>query len=90
MSLAEEETHARRVHDSLLHWEALLVVAASDFENVAGELGTDAVGGDFGAHAAVHKDTELTLIFDLDEFLGAIGGVGDVKLHLDTGGARSR
>ena len=60
------------MHDSLLHRESLLVVAAGDAEDVAFELVADAVAGDFGAHAAVHEDTELALIFDFDQLLRAI------------------
>lgn len=54
---AEEQTDTRGVHDSLLHGEALLVVAAGDAEHVAFELGPDAVAEDFGAHASVHEDS---------------------------------
>lgn len=82
VALTEEEAHTGRVHNTLLHGEALLVVTASDAENVALELVTDGVARDFLTHAAVHEDAELTLIFDLDELLGAIGRVGDVQLHL--------
>ena len=71
------------MHDALLHGEALLVVAAGDFEDVAFELGGDAVAGDFLAHALVHEAAEFAVVFDFDELLGAIGGVGDVELHLD-------
>ena len=78
------------MHDPLLHGKALLVVAAGDFEDVAFELGTDAVARDFVAHAAFHEDAEFALVFDLDEFLGAIGRVGDVELHLDGGEVASR
>ena len=42
------------------------------------------------AHASVHEDAESALVFDFDEFLGAIGGVGDVELHLDGGVVASR
>lgn len=83
--LAEQEPNTRRVHDSLLHGKSLLVVAACDLEHVARELGAYAVGSDLGPHAAVHEHAELALIFDFNEFLGAIGGVGYVKLHLDGG-----
>ena len=71
------------MHDALLHGEALLVVAAGDFEDVAFELGGDAVAGDLLAHALVHEAAEFAVVFDFDEFLGAVGGVGDVELHLD-------
>ena len=85
VSVAQQQPHASRVHDSLLHRETLLVVAAGNFEDVAFEFGADAVAGDFVAHAAVHEDAEFALIFDLDELLCTIGRVGDVELHLDGG-----
>ena len=31
-------------------------------------------------YALLHEDTELALIFDIDELLAAIGRVGDVQL----------
>ena len=83
MPLGEQQPHTRRVHDSLLHREALLVVAAGDSEDVALELVADGVAGDFVAHAAVHEDAEFTVVFDFDELLRAVGGEGDVELHLD-------
>lgn len=85
VTLAEQESDTGRVHDTLLHRETLLVVAAGNPEDVALELITDAVARDFLTHAALHEDTELALIFDLDQFLGSIVGVGDVELHLDCG-----
>lgn len=82
VAVGEEQAHTRRVHDALLHREALLVVAARDAEDVALELVADAVAGDLVAHTAVHEDAELALVFDLDQLLGAIVGVRDVELHL--------
>ena len=80
---AQEEADPRGVHDALLHGEPLLVVAAGDFEDVAFVLGGEAVAGDFLAHALVHEGAEFAVVFDFDEFLGAVGRVGDVELHLD-------
>jgi hypothetical protein len=85
VAVAEEEADTGGVHDTLLHRETLLVVAAGDLDDVALELVADAVGWDFLTHAAVHEDAELALIVDLDQLLGAIVGVGDVELHLDCG-----
>jgi len=82
VAVGEEQAHTGRVHDTLLHGEALLVVAAGDLEDVALELVANGVAGDFLTHAAVHEDTELALIFDLNELLGPVGRVGDVQLHL--------
>lgn len=73
------------MHDSLLHGEALLIVATGDLEYIAFEFGADAVARDFLAHAAVHEDAEFALVFDLNELLGTIGWVGDVELHPDGG-----
>ena len=85
VSCREQQPHASRVHDALLHGETLFVVAAGDLEDVAGELGAERVGGDFLAHAAVHEDAQFAVILDLDEFLGAVGRVGYVEFHLDGG-----
>ena len=50
MAVGEEESDTGRVHDTLLHGETLLVVAASDLDDVALPLVTQAVGGDLSAH----------------------------------------
>jgi len=81
VAVREQETDTGWVHDSLLHWETLLVVTAGDLEDVALELVADAVSGNLLAHSLVHEDTELAVIFDLDELLAAIGREGDVQLH---------
>jgi len=75
MALAEEESDTSGVHNTLLHREALLVVSAGDLEDVSLELVADAVGRDLVAHTAVHEDTQLALIIDLNQLLSAIGGV---------------
>lgn len=81
----EEKADTGRVHNTLLHREALLVVAAGDPEDVALELIADAVARNLLSHAALHEDAELALVFNLDQLLGAIVGVRDVELHLDGG-----
>lgn len=42
---------------------------------------------DFGSHALLHERSELAFIVNLDQFLGPIGRVGYVELHLDEGSA---
>ena len=78
------------MHDPLLHGKTLFIVATGDFEDVAFEFRAHAVARDFMSHAAVHEDAEFAFVFDLDELLGTIGGVGDVELHLDGGVITSR
>lgn len=75
VAIGEKEAHTGWVHNTLLHREALLVVAAGDSEDVALELVADAVTGDLVAHTAVHEDAELALVFNLDQLLSAIVGV---------------
>jgi len=75
VAIGEEEADTSWVHDTLLHREALLVVTAGDLEDVALEFVANTIAGDFVAHAAIHKDTELALIFDLDELLRPVGRV---------------
>lgn len=74
MAGAEQQSNSSRVHYALLHRETLLVVASSNAENVAFELFTDGVTGDFLAHAAVHEDAEFALIIDFDEFWVPLAG----------------
>ncbi len=83
VAVREEESDTGRVHDTLLHWEALLVVSTGDSEDVALEFVANGIAGNFLTHAAVHEDAELALIFNLDQFLCPIVGVGDVELHFD-------
>lgn len=73
------------MHDSLLHGKPLLVIAACDLEHIAGELRAYTIGGDLGAHTAVHEHTELAIVFDFNELLSAIGRVRYVKFHLGEG-----
>ena len=70
---ARRSSDTSRVHDTLLHREALLVVSTGDSEDVSLELVADGVSGDLVAHTAVHEDAELALIFNLDQLLGAVG-----------------
>lgn len=83
VALAEEQADTSWVHDTLLHWEALLVVASGDLEDVSLPLVADAVAWNLLAHTAVHEDAQTALVFNLDQLLRAIGWVGDVELHLD-------
>lgn len=82
VAVGEEKANTGWVHDTLLHREALLVVSAGDSEDVAFEFVANGVSRNFVAHASIHEDTKLALIFDFDELLGAVGRVGDVELHL--------
>jgi len=81
MALGQQKSDTGRVHDTLLHWETLLVVSSSDLENVSLVLITNAVTGNLLTHAFVDKHTETALIVDFNELLGAIGGVCDIELH---------
>jgi len=54
VAVREQETDTGWVHDSLLHWETLLVVTAGDLEDVALELVADAVSGNLLAHSVCH------------------------------------
>ena len=56
VALAEEEAHTVGEKDTLLHGEALLVVTASDAEDVALELVAEGVAGDFLGHFLVVED----------------------------------
>lgn len=85
VAVGKEEADTGWVHNTLLHRETLLVVAAGDLEDVALELIANAVAGHLVTHAAVHEDAQLLLIFNVDEFLRAIGRETDVELHPGSG-----
>lgn len=59
----------------------LLVVATGDASDDTSEFITDAAQIDLGAHALLHQDTQLAVIFDFDELLRPVGRVGNVQLH---------
>ena len=57
VAVGEQESDTGRVHDTLLHRETLLVVAASDAEDVALPLVAEGVAGDFLRDPLVVEDT---------------------------------
>jgi hypothetical protein len=83
VSIGEEESDTSGMHNTLLHWETLLVVASSDLEDVSLELVANGVSWHFLAHSLLHEYSQLSVIFDLNELLRAIGREGDIQLHLD-------
>lgn len=74
-TLGEEQLDTVGQQNTLLHGETLLVVSTSDLEDVALELVTDGVAGDLLAHTLLVENTNAAFIVDLDQLLGAVGGV---------------
>lgn len=75
VALGQQKPDTSGVHNTLLHWETLLVVASGNFENISLELITNAVAWHFLPHALVLEDSETAVIVDFDKLLSAIGGV---------------
>ena len=75
MAFGKQELDTGGQKNTLLHRETLLVVAARDLEDVALELVADRVAGNLLAHALVQENTSAALVIDVDQLLGAIGGV---------------
>lgn len=73
VTLGKEKADTGWVHNTLLHWETLLVVTTGNLEDVSLELVSDGVSWNLSAHSLVHEDTELALVFNIDELLTAIG-----------------
>jgi len=65
VAVGEEKLDTSRKHDTLLHGKALLVIAASDAEDVALPFITKTVAWHFIAHSLVHEDAQLAVIVDL-------------------------
>merc|ERR1719220_1880091 len=80
-SLLQQQPHPAVGQDTLLHGEALLVVASGDTENISLELVTKGVGLHLLAHPLLVKGTHLQLIGDLDQLLATRGRVRQVDLH---------
>lgn len=78
MSLGEQKSHTGGVEDTLLHWESLLVVSSGNLEDVTLELVTDTVTWNLVSHSLVHEDSDLSVVVDIDQFVGPIGRVRDV------------
>lgn len=62
VAVGEEESDTGRVHDTLLHGETLLVVSTGDAEDVALELITEVVAGNFLTHLERGQNTSVYLI----------------------------
>jgi len=69
VSLREEELDTSRMHDSLFHREALLVVTTGDPENISSKFVPNTITGDLLSHTLIHEDTETTVIFNFNELL---------------------
>jgi len=79
---AQQKTHATVGQHALHHGESLLVVSASDSEDVTLPLVAQRVAGDFLRHLLVEEDAEFAVIFDLDEFLTSRRRISDIQLHV--------
>lgn len=66
--------------NSLLHGEALLVVAAGNLQDVAGPFVTEGIGLHLSAHALLVEDAQLVLIDHLEQLLRARCGIRYVQL----------
>jgi len=73
VTFGEEKSNTGWVHNSLLHWETLLVVATSNLEDVSLEFIANRISRNFSTHTLVHENAQLALVFDLYQLLAAIG-----------------
>jgi len=69
VAIGEEETDTGWVHNTLLHWKALFVVATGNLKDIALEFVANAVARNLCTHSPIHKDTELALIVNFDQLL---------------------
>jgi len=78
----KQEADATIGQYALHHGETLLVIAASNPEDVSFPLITKRVPWNFLRHLFIKEDPELPVIFNLNELLASSGRIGDVQLHL--------
>lgn len=70
--------------DTLLHGEALLVIATGNLEHVSLELFTERISLNLLRDALVVKDTDFALIEDFNQLLAPSGRIRNVQLHHTT------
>lgn len=61
VAIGEQETDTGWMHNTLLHGEALLVVAAGDLEDVALEFITNGVAWNLGTHSIIPQSASFIL-----------------------------
>lgn len=81
VALGQQESDTGWVQNTLLHWEALLVVAAGDLEDVALELVANGVALDLLAHTLVVENSNTLFIVNFNQLLSAVGWVRDIELN---------
>jgi len=62
VSVGEQKADTGWVHDSLLHWETLLVVTTGDSEDISLEFISNAVTWNFCAHSVQHVRNRSRLL----------------------------
>lgn len=72
VAVGKEETDTGWMHNTLLHWETLLVVSTGDLEDISLPLISNAVTWNFLAHSFVVENADAALIVDFDELLGTV------------------
>lgn len=83
VAVGEEKADTVGEEDALLHGETLLVVAASDAEDISLPFITNRVGGNLLGNALVEEDSIPALLIEVNSLLLACGGIGDVELHAE-------
>jgi len=81
VALGKQETNTVGKENTLLHREPLLVIAASDTEDVALPFIAERVGRDLLRDLLVVEDTDALLVIEIEELLVPRSGVGDIELH---------
>jgi len=81
-AVLEQESNTSADEHTLLHAEALLVLATGDAEHVALELVAEAIGRYLVRDTLVEHVRHFVLIVDFDGLLLAGGRVGNIDFHI--------
>jgi len=79
--LVQEKAHTLLLEHTLHHGEALLVRATLDLDDVAGELGANAVKCNLGAHTEIVEAASTDLLLNVDGLLASRGRIREIELH---------
>jgi hypothetical protein len=76
VSSTQQEANTTLNEDTLHHWETLLVISTSDFEDVSFEFLTQSISSHLLGNTLVIENAQFPFVIYIDTFASARGRVG--------------
>jgi len=81
MPLTQQQEDTAMGQDTLIHGEALFVIATTDSDHITLPFFTQSISSNFCGHTLLIKGTKFAFIVHFNEFLAASSWERDVQLH---------